>query len=139
MSEEPKQDPGEVKVLDRRSFTPSGERRAPDAVHAESPRPRKAPPAAIHEPRSRTSPAVGFDEFARYLAQVAIHQMSADRDPAGGGGEPGLEEARQTIDILSMLKDKTRGNLTPEEARTLDDLLYHLKIEFSRRAGPGTR
>jgi hypothetical protein len=139
MSEDSKQDPGEVKVLDRRSFTPSGERRAPDAVRTEAPRPPKAPPPAPGAPKGRSDPAVSFDEFARYLAQVAIHQMAAGRDAAGAGPGGGLEEARQTIDILSMLKDKTRGNLTEEEARTLDDLLYHLKIEFSRRAGPAAR
>ncbi|MCA9666581.1 MAG: DUF1844 domain-containing protein [Myxococcales bacterium] len=41
-----------------------------------------------------------------------------------------LDLARQTIDILDMLRDKTHGNLEDDEARLLDDLLYNLRLRF---------
>ena len=65
--------------------------------------------------------------------------MTGARDPATGEAVASLEEAKQTIEILTMLKSKTQGNLTPQETRSLDDLLYHLRIEFSRRAAPPKR
>ena len=65
--------------------------------------------------------------------------MAGERNPATGAVERNLEEARQTIEILTMLKDKTRNNLNADEKRTLEDLLVHLKIEFSRLAASPKR
>ncbi len=142
MSEDPKRSTDEVKVTDRRSFTQTGERRAPDQPKAEVKREKPAP-AARSEAAASTSAsdphAIGFENFIRYLAQVALHQMAGERNPATGVVEVSLEEARQTIEILQMLKEKTKGNLGPDEQRTLEDLLYHLKVEFSRRAAAPRR
>ena len=138
MSEDLKQSTDEIKVTDRRSFTETGERRAPDQPKAEVKRDKPAPAtknaAAASDPH-----AIGFENFIRYLAQVALHQMAGERNPATGVVEVSLEEARQTIEILGMLKEKTKGNLSGEEQRTLEDLLYHLKVEFSRRAAAPRR
>jgi hypothetical protein len=138
MSDESSKKPVEqVKISDRRSFTSDGERRTPDLPRPEPARaPIASPPPAAASPSEEDRPAGGidFDSFVRYLAQVALHQMTGARDPATGDPVASLEEARQTIEILAMLKSKTRGNLTPREVKSLDDLLYHLKIEFSRRA-----
>jgi hypothetical protein len=46
-----------------------------------------------------------------------------------------LPLARQTIDILSMLEGKTRGNLSGEEERLLHQILFDLRLRYSRRAG----
>ena len=138
MSEDPKQDTEEIKVTDRRSFTTSGDRRTPDQPKGDPI--RKRPVAATPRGGAPTeSPAIGFDEFARYLGQVALHQMSAGSEGNSGESSAGLEEARQTIEILTMLKEKTKGNLSPPESQTLDELLYHLKIEFTRRAASARR
>ena len=139
MPEETKPSSEEIKVTDRRSFTTSGERRLPDQPKADLPRPRPAPqpPAGASAPEDPN--AIGFENFVRYLAQVALHQMAGERNPATGAVEVALEEARQTIEILEMLKVKTRGNLGEDEKRTLQDLLYHLKLEFSRRAAAPRR
>jgi len=123
----------EIKVTDRRSFTSSGERRQPDLAASE-PRRTKAVTPSPAESAKADPHAIGFENFIRYLAQVALHQMAGERNPATGTVEVALEEARQTIEILEMLKAKTQGNLSADEKRTLDDLLYHLKVEFSRRA-----
>jgi len=126
-----------VKVSDRRSFTSEGARRNPDQPRSETERPRSAavPQSPASPPQEARDPgSIDFDSFVRYLAQLALHQMTGARDPATGEVLVSLEEARQTIDILNMLKEKTRGNLDARETKTLDELLYHLKIEYSRRA-----
>jgi len=138
MTEDPKRSSDEIKVTDRRSFNQAGERRAPDQPKTEPKRERPAPPPRSEAPASDPH-AIGFENFIRYLAQVALQQMAGERDPATGVVEVSLEEARQTIEILQMLKEKTKGNLGPDEQRTLEDLLYHLKVEFSRRAAAPRR
>ena len=133
MPEDSKPASDEIKVTDRRSFTQSGERRQPDLA-AETRRTKSASPPPAEVEAKQDPHAIGFENFIRYLAQVALHQMAGERNPATGAVEVALEEARQTIEILEMLKAKTQGNLSADEKRTLDDLLYHLKVEFSRRA-----
>ena len=44
--------------------------------------------------------------------------------------EKNLEEAKYTIDLLEMIEEKTKGNLTPEEKRYLDQILYDLRMRF---------
>ena len=139
MPDDPKPVSEEIKVTDRRSFTTHGERRVPDQPRAEAHRPKAPPPTGEEGAGAQDPHAVGFENFVRYLAQVAMHQMAGERNPATGEVEVNLEEARQTIEILGMLKEKTLGNLSAEEKRTLDDLLYQLKVEFSRRAKAGKR
>ncbi|HEU5180409.1 MAG TPA: DUF1844 domain-containing protein [Candidatus Polarisedimenticolia bacterium] len=140
MSEDQKRNTDEIKVTDRRSFTQAGERRAPDQPKTEAKREKPAPAARSEDAATASDPhAIGFENFIRYLAQVALHQMAGERNPATGVVEVSLEEARQTIEILGMLKEKTKGNLSGEEQRTLEDLLYHLKVEFSRRAAAPRR
>ena len=134
MPEETKTPSDEIKVTDRRTFTSNGERREPDLPRGDLNRPRaSSPPKEPGSPQENPS-AIGFENFVRYLAQVALHQMAGERNPATGAVEVSLEEARQTIEILDMLKVKTHGNLSGDEKRTLDELLYHLKLEFSRRS-----
>jgi hypothetical protein len=54
-------------------------------------------------------------------------------DPDGGEAKVNLPLARQTIEILSLLAEKTRGNLSPDEDRLLTQLLYDLKFRFVSR------
>jgi len=50
--------------------------------------------------------------------------------PFGEEGEPDLERGRHNIDLLAMLQEKTRGNLTPEEQRSLDSSVTELRFRF---------
>lgn len=130
----------EIRVTDRRSFTTDGERRAPDQPRVESPRsPAAVPDRKIGPPEEGEQGGIGFENFTQYLGQVALHQMAGARDPATGEVIVSLEEAQQTIEILEMLKAKTRGNLTSREAGALDRLLSHLKLEYARRAAAPRR
>lgn len=135
MPEDTKSPSEELKVTDRRSFTPSGERRAPDQPTSDAPGGGRTPLLPETDPSGPDEEGgIAFESFAQYLAQIAIHQLSASVNPSTEEGTARLAEARQTIEILEMLKKKTRGNLTSRESGTLDELLYHLKLEYARRA-----
>ena len=139
MSEEKKNEPEEIRVTDRRSLTQTGERRSdahpsPEPVRNRMETPSRPPPGeSVAE-----QPPLDFETFAEFLGQTALLQLAGTQDPATGKAMVNLQEARQTIDILDMLKQKTHGNLTSQESTTLDRLLYQLKLEYARRA-PATR
>jgi hypothetical protein len=83
---------------------------------------------------------VDFGTFVLSLGSSAlVHLGEIDHPESAQAGES-LLLARQTIDLLAMLEEKTRGNLTPEEARFLSDLLADLRLKFvekSRGAAAG--
>ncbi|MBT3218209.1 MAG: DUF1844 domain-containing protein [Proteobacteria bacterium] len=62
-------------------------------------------------------------------------QLGEAPDPATGKKQVNLPLARNTIDLLGLLKEKTKGNLDAEEARLLDTLLYELRTQFVKLAG----
>ena len=79
------------------------------------------------EPR----PAIDFYTFVLSLgSSVLIHLGDAPHPETGKPGETNLSLAQQSIEILAMLEQKTRGNLTPEEAKLLDQLLLDLKLRY---------
>ena len=65
------------------------------------------------------------------LASTAAIHFGDLADPVSGKrAEPNLEGAAQMIDILEMLEQKTRGNLTAEERQVLQQVLYELRLRF---------
>lgn len=81
-------------------------------------------------------PAIDFATFVLSLGTSAFYHMGLAPDPASGEkSEPNLPLARQTIDTLEMLAEKTRGNLDPEESRLLESLLYELRMRFVEVSG----
>jgi hypothetical protein len=61
-------------------------------------------------------------------------------DPESGvRSEPNLEGARQMIEILGLLEEKTKGNLTAEERSVLEQVLYELRLRFVDASGTGKR
>ncbi len=78
---------------------------------------------------------IDFYTFVLSLGSSAfVHLGDAPHPETGTPAAPDLLLAHQTIDILAMLRDKTRGNLTPEEERFLDALLTDLKIRFVEKS-----
>jgi len=77
-------------------------------------------------------PQVDFASFCLSLATSAFYHLGAAGDPETGevASEKNLPLARQTIDALEMLRDKTRGNLDDEEDKLLESLLYELHVRF---------
>ena len=79
-------------------------------------------------------PEMDFGSFVISLAQSAIMHMEGQELPDGSRRKD-VEMARQTIDILGMIKEKTEGNLTPEEGKLLETVLYELRMAFLQAMG----
>ncbi len=135
------------KVEDRRKFTSKGEPVERDAEQsAESvppPRQKEARPAGQEATAQREaaaqSPAEGedavdFSSFALSLATSAMAYLGEVPDPATGQKVENVEGAKQMIDILSMLQQKTKGNLEKDEERLINSLLYELRMKYLSKA-----
>jgi Domain of unknown function (DUF1844) len=72
----------------------------------------------------------GFETLISYLGTTAMFQMGLVAGPGGQRIPADLVNARNTIDMIEVLERKTRGNLTPEEARLLEDVLYELRLAY---------
>lgn len=76
-------------------------------------------------------PKLDFSTFAISLGTSALYHMGVVKGPDGDEvGEKNLPFARQTIDTLEMLAEKTRGNLDGQEAKLLESLLFELRMRF---------
>ncbi len=82
---------------------------------------------------------ISFVGFVLSLAHTAAVHFGDIPDPVSGDkGEVNLPAAGQMIEILSLIEEKTRGNLTPEERQLMEQLLYELRLRFveAARSGP---
>ena len=87
-------------------------------------------------------PASGiyFAGFILSLATTAAVHFGDIPDPATGEPvEANIPAAGQMIEIIAMLQEKTKGNLTPDEAKLVDDLLYELRMRFVHAQQQGER
>jgi hypothetical protein len=85
-------------------------------------------------------PALTFTAFVLSLASTAAIHFGDLPDPVTGQKfDANLEGAAQMIEILALLDQKTRGNLTAEERQMLEQVLYELRLRFVEAAGAGKR
>jgi hypothetical protein len=83
---------------------------------------------------------LSFTSFVLSLASTAAIHFGDLPDPMSGERAPvNLEGAGQMIDILALLDQKTRGNLTAEERQVLEQVLYELRIRFVEASGAEKR
>jgi hypothetical protein len=125
---------GGFKVTDRRSFGEGGAERVPDAAAAPSPAPA-APAGDASAPAPGAGgapmlPAVDFHTFVLSLGSSALLHLGELEHPDVGAPQVDLPLAKHTIDILVMLEEKTKGNLTPAEEKLIGSLLYDLRLRF---------
>lgn len=129
-------------VRDRRRFTESGEpREAEEASERESAGSSREPG---QEPESRSGekpqqpstehPPITFSAFLVSLSTQALVCLGEVASPEDGQIHKDLDAARELIDIIAMLKDKTRGNVDPEEEKLVENILYDLRMRFVRTA-----
>jgi hypothetical protein len=149
--EETGQDRGKpgIKVTDRRHFTPDGERRsdvsdepetgaAPAAVATEAPAEHETPPPRFERRPLDEPEGVDFTMLINAMAQPALLYLGEIPHPATGQPTLDLEGARLQIDMLDLLRVKSRGNLTPQEESLLESVLYQLRMRYVARSGaPG--
>ena len=148
---------GDIKVTDRRMFTPEGELREGygeeegEAASAETVAPAPAPeppPAQVPEPARPiperppldlppTSGGIGgasFYDLVGVLADTAVLYLGEVPLPDGQSAE-NLELARLHIDLLDILRQRTAGNLSAQESAFLEDALYRLKLRYVQKRG----
>ena len=75
-------------------------------------------------------PSIDFATFILSLSHSALVHMGDAPDPSGASQAPNLPLASQTLDLLGLLEEKTRGNLTGQEERVLSQTLYDLRMRF---------
>src|SRR5438067_7973286 len=81
-------------------------------------------------------PNLDFNAFVLSLGSSALIHLGEAPDPVSGKTqEPDLLLAQESIDLLALLQEKTRGNLSEDEARFLDTLLYDLRVRYVAAAG----
>ena len=131
------------KVTDRRGRAKDANRGELDAgtSAAFGPSPTRSPRAEpTDQPTgsARRAPA-GPDLpglFAMFASSVLVNLGEAE-DPVSGDTHVDLDQAREGIDLLLLLRDKTTGNRTEQESRVLEEILYDLQIRFVRAAQTG--
>ncbi len=126
-------------MSDKRSSSASGdtESEAPPAGEAPSAADRKAAKAAADRAAGTEYqlPKIDISTFIFSLNSAAYVQLGLLEDPAGGKRERNLPLAKQTIDLLGMLEEKTRGNLSREEENMLRHILYDLRMLYVKEKG----
>lgn len=133
--QEPENESGFV-VRDRRhsSFEEKSEKSEPKQSPGIS-----SPPT--DEPKSDSSPEpeaafqssagpVNFMSFILGMAQTALFQMGLIQFQGSEKPTKDMNGARQTIDIIAMIEEKTRGNLTDDEKKVINDTLFQLRMAF---------
>ena len=124
------------KVVDRRPFAADGSRKddvVADDKNGEAARApeRSAPrdvPSQPHGPFEEDSS--GFETLVSYLSTTAMFQLGLIPGPSGEYIPADMPNAKRTLDLLEVLQQKTRGNLTASESRLLEDVLYELLMSF---------
>jgi len=104
--------------------------REAERAPAEAPRAAGAGAAGPRAARAAGMPVASFAGLIQMLATQALIFLSDERDPQTGRSLRNLGLAKHNIDMLSVLEEKTRGNLTDDEKRLLDRCLYELRMAY---------
>ncbi len=140
------------KVSDRRAFTPEGELREneeptpasekPEPIQQPEPKREKQAPTRGTDPGGRAQgvpgtqpspghpPEIGFMDLVNMLLSNALMQLGDMPDPVSGESIENLQGVQVMIAFLTMLQEKTKGNLDKDEAKALDEVLYDLRMRF---------
>ncbi len=136
MSKEP-EDQG-FRVTDKRLFGEDGKLREETAEEA-SKAPTEASASQPHtatpvEPPPGTGAKIDFPSYILSYYTQSLVLLGEVPNPYTNKKEEDLEAARHTVDILGMLKDKTKGNLTEDEEQLLESVLYEVRLKYMAKA-----
>jgi hypothetical protein len=79
-------------------------------------------------------PEISFINLIFSLSTSVLIQLGEIQDPITQQLAKNLPLAKQTIDLIGMLKEKTKGNLTTDEEKVLENILYDLRIRYVKAA-----
>jgi hypothetical protein len=85
-------------------------------------------------PSAGAYPPVDFHTFVLSLGSSALFHMGELDSPDGQPGQIDLPLAKHTIDVIAMLEEKTKGNLTAPEANLVESLLYDLRLRYVEKS-----
>jgi len=130
-------------VTDRRSSSDEGEPRPASAgpaaqtpAAAKPSQPTESPAAARDQ--TRELPPADFSTFVLSLGSSALIHLGQVEAPGEGGRQRDLPMAKHTIDLLSLLREKTKNNLSQEEDELLESLLYDLRLRYVEAVKAGS-
>jgi hypothetical protein len=128
------QDEQGFRVTDKRGFREDGETQTPEASTKEAEKsagesgPAEESKSAGQEASSR--PPIDFPSYLLSYYTQGLVLLGEVPNPYTNKKEEDVDAARHTIDILSMLEEKTKGNLSKEEQQLLESVLYELRMKF---------
>ncbi len=127
-------DKDNIKVTDRRIFGADGELLEPSQPQefekSFSDAAADLSAASASSDREDQPMEMNFQMLIISLSTTALVQLGMAPNPANGKTEKDLVNAKQTIDILGILQEKSQGNLTPDESHLLEQCLYDLKMSY---------
>jgi hypothetical protein len=129
-------------IKDKRIFDESGEARAEDLKKEETAGDKKSEKKSLEKDgQARTQedyfPEVTFSSFVLSLSTTVMYHLGDFPDPATNKAEKNLAAAKQTIDMLNMIKIKTAGNLDIDEKELLEGILYELMMRYVKEKEAG--
>ena len=101
----------------------------PESLDTAASSPAAAPPPSDSTP-SREGPPLSFSTFVLSLGTSALMLMGEQLSPENPALPVNLPQAKEIIDILRILEEKTKGNLTEEETNVMRDMLYTLQMKY---------
>ena len=136
--------PGTFTVTDRRSFDATGDRKDTASAPVEKPAGEPVPPETASAPSrsraereaARSLPPADFATLVLSLGSSAVEHLGEAPGPEGDKPMRNLPMAKHAIDLLSVLEEKTKGNLTAEEAQLLESLLFDLRLRYVEAIRP---
>ena len=129
-------------IKDKRIFDESGEARG-EALKEEAAtgdeKSEKTHPEKDDQSTSQEEyiPDVTFSNFVLSLSTTVMYHLGDFPDPATNKANKNLAAAKQTIDMLNMIKDKTMGNLDNDEKQLLEGMLYELMLRYVKEKEAG--
>ena len=134
MSEEDKG----FKVKDHRAFTQEDQAtdsKEEEKITTDEAQAAEEPAETFEDGEQFQLPQINFSTFVVSLNASAFVHLGMMDDPGSGKKIKNLAMAKQTIDIMSMLQEKTIGNLSVDEENMLKSILYDLKINYVKGKG----
>jgi hypothetical protein len=120
-------------VTDRRSSSDEGEA-GPGPARAAA----DAPATAHAHAQTRDLPPADFSTFVLSLGSSALIHLGQVEAPGEGGRQRDLPMAKHTIDLLDLLREKTKNNLSQEEDELLESMLYDLRLRYVETVKAGS-
>ncbi len=130
------------KKEEEKSFVIRDRRFTAQKESAEEPKPKKEeertgepPPREDVLQEEAQLPEINFTNFLLSISTSALIQLGEVPDPVSKQSVKQLSSAKQTIDLIGMLQEKTKGNLSSEEEKLIEYILYDLRMRYVKATG----